>query len=147
MSSADHLFELESLRSQVRALSRKLAERDQAMKEQDHHHEQMRQDLREQSQRLRAIVEGTAAETGEEFFASLVNHLTTTLQVQYAVIGEVFEVRARPKNSKPVRSRTEAPWSITSNMSLPIHPARQHSQGPSTCLKRVPRERLLSFSC
>jgi len=84
MSSTDHLSELESLQLQVADLARSLAERDHSM-----------QDLREQSQLLRAIVEGTAAETGDEFFASLVTHLTSTLHVQYAVIGEVLEGRLR----------------------------------------------------
>ena len=78
MSSTGHLSELDALRSQVADLSRQLAERDRSA-----------QDLREQSELLRAIVEVTAAETGEEFFAALVTHLTTVLKVQYAVIGEV----------------------------------------------------------
>jgi PAS domain S-box-containing protein len=78
MSSAGHLPELELLRSQVADLSRELAERDRVA-----------QDLREQADLLRAIVEGTAAETGEEFFSALVTHLTSVLKVRYAVIGEV----------------------------------------------------------
>ncbi|RPH77154.1 MAG: hypothetical protein EHM80_13110, partial [Nitrospiraceae bacterium] len=78
MSSAGHLLELDALRSQVADLSRRLAERDRSA-----------QDLREQSERLRAIVEATAAEAGEEFFAALVTHLTAVLKVQYAIIGEV----------------------------------------------------------
>ena len=84
MSSAGHLSELDLLRGQVADLSRQLAERDRSM-----------QDLREQSQLLRTIVEGTASETGGEFFASLVTHLTSTLHVQYAVISEVLEVPFR----------------------------------------------------
>jgi hypothetical protein len=40
---------------------------------------------------LRAIVESTAAETGDEFFASLVTYLTATLHVQYAVVSGVCE--------------------------------------------------------
>jgi len=84
MSSTDHLSELESLRSQVADLTRALAERDHSM-----------QDLREQSQLLRTIIEGTAAETGDEFFSSFVKHLTSTLHVQYAVIGEVLEGRLK----------------------------------------------------
>ena len=84
MSSTDHLSELESLRSQVADLAHSLAERDQSM-----------QDLREQSQLLRTIIEGTTSETGDEFFASLVTHLTSTLHVQYAVIGEVLEGRLK----------------------------------------------------
>jgi len=78
MSSAGQLSELDSLRSQVADLSCQLAERDCVA-----------QDSREQSEKLRAIVEGTAAETGEEFFAALVTHLTAVLNVRYAVIGEV----------------------------------------------------------
>jgi PAS domain S-box-containing protein len=78
MSSAGQLSELDLLRGQVADLSRQLAERDRSA-----------QDLCEQSDLLRAIVEGTAAETGEEFFASVVTHLTSVLKVQYAVIGEV----------------------------------------------------------
>ncbi|MEI8014742.1 MAG: PAS domain-containing protein [Nitrospira sp.] len=78
MSSTGHLSELDLLRSQVADLSRELAERDQSG-----------QDLREQSDLLRAIVAGTAAETGEDFFVSLVTHLTSVLHVQYAIIGEV----------------------------------------------------------
>ncbi|MGH7146908.1 MAG: PAS domain-containing sensor histidine kinase [Nitrospiraceae bacterium] len=93
MSSTDHLPELESLRSQVAELSRALADRDQSMRAQSHHLEEMMQDLREQSHLLRTIIEGTAAETGDEFFASLVTHLTSTLHVHYAVIGEVIEGR------------------------------------------------------
>ena len=54
MNSTDHLSELESLRSQVADLTRALAERDVSMR-----------DLREQSNLLRTIIEGTAAETGD----------------------------------------------------------------------------------
>ena len=78
MSSFGHLPELELLRGQVADLSRELAERDRVA-----------QDLREQSDLLRAIAAGTAAETGEEFFSALVTHLTSVLKVQYAIIGEV----------------------------------------------------------
>ncbi len=78
MSHTGHLSELDVLRSQVADLSRQLAERDRSA-----------QDLREHSAMLRAIVEGTAMETGEEFFAALVRHLTTVLHIKYAVIGEV----------------------------------------------------------
>jgi hypothetical protein len=47
------------------------------------------QDLQEQSHLLRTIMEGTAAETGDEFFASLVTHLTAALAVEYAVVAEL----------------------------------------------------------
>ena len=78
MSSAGSLSELDALRSQVADLSRQLAERDRSSQHQ-----------REQSDLLRAIVEGTATETGEAFFLALVTHLTSVLRVKYALIGEV----------------------------------------------------------
>ena len=79
MSSTNHPSELESLRSQVADLTRALAEREQAMQAQHHHLEETMRDLCEQSNLLRTIIEGTAAETGDEFFAALVTHLTATL--------------------------------------------------------------------
>ena len=84
MSSAGSLSELDALRSQVADLSRQLAERDRSSQHQ-----------REQSDLLRAIVEGTATETGEAFFLALVTHLTSVLHVQYAIIGEVQEDRIK----------------------------------------------------
>ena len=95
MSSTDHRSELESLRSQVADLARELAEREQSIRAQRHHFEETMQDLRGRSHLLHTIIEGTAAETGDEFFASLVTHLTSTLHVQYAVIGEVREGRLK----------------------------------------------------
>ncbi len=100
MSSTDHLLELESLRSQVADLTRELAERDHAMSVQRRHCEETVHDLREQSQLLHTIVESTAAETGDEFFAALVTHLTSTLHVQYAVIGQICE--GRPEKIRTV---------------------------------------------
>jgi formate hydrogenlyase transcriptional activator len=43
---------------------------------------------------LRAIVEGVEAETGENFFRSLVRHLAAALSVQYAFISELNEARS-----------------------------------------------------
>lgn len=40
-------------------------------------------------QTLNAILKGTAAQTGEDFFASLVQYLAETLGVRYALIGEL----------------------------------------------------------
>lgn len=91
MSSTGHLPELDLLRSQVADLARDLAERDRALREQSRNLAREGQDLREQSEMLRAIVESTASETGEDFFPALVIHLTSVLGVQYAVIGEVHE--------------------------------------------------------
>ena len=88
MSNTGHLPELESLRSQVADLARELTERDQSMRAQSRHLEQTMQDLREQSDLLRAIVEGTAPGTGEEFFRSLVKHLAKAIKVRYAFVGK-----------------------------------------------------------
>ncbi len=78
MRSAGFLSELDALRNQVADLSSQLAERNRSA-----------QDLREQSDRLYAIVKGTAAETGDEFFPALVTRLTSVLHITYAFIGEV----------------------------------------------------------
>ncbi|MEK7726518.1 MAG: hypothetical protein AAB311_05000, partial [Nitrospirota bacterium] len=101
MSSTGHLPELESLRSQVADLARELAERDQAMQARQQGVDGELQDLRKQSDLLRAIMEGTAADTGDDFFASLATHLTSTLHMQYAVIGEILD-------GTPARIRTLA---------------------------------------
>ncbi len=42
---------------------------------------------------LRAIFEGTAESTGEAFFQSLVEHLATAIQVQYAFVAEFAAVQ------------------------------------------------------
>jgi PAS domain S-box-containing protein len=42
---------------------------------------------------LRSIVEGTAANTGEAFFRSLVRHLAAALEVRYVFVGEVRGVQ------------------------------------------------------
>ncbi len=51
---------------------------------------------------LREIVEATAESTGEAFFQSLVEHLATAIQVQYAFVAEFAQV--------PTRVRTLAYW-------------------------------------
>src|SRR5215471_14960294 len=51
---------------------------------------------------LRAIVEGVEAETGEQFFPSLVRHLAAALRVQYAFVSEFSDDRQR--------FRTRAVW-------------------------------------
>ncbi len=50
---------------------------------------------------LRAIVEGTARNTGEEFFRSLVRHLATAVGTRYAFVAEF---------AGPLRARTLAFW-------------------------------------
>ncbi len=104
MSGTGQLPELESLRMQLADVARELAERDRTLQEQTIHRDDRLQDLQEQSVLLRTLVEGTAAETGEQFFASLVNQLTSTLQVQYAVIGTVTEAVPRTVHTIAVSS-------------------------------------------
>lgn len=108
MSSPDCLAELESLRSQVAELLRTLAERDRSM-----------QDLREQSDLLRTIVEETATNTGEDFFRSLVRHLAQALNVRYAFVGTW-----RPETPDLVRAL--AVWSGT-DFAEPFEYALQHT--------------------
>jgi len=122
MSSAEHLSELESLRLQVAELSRALAERKASMRAPNHHVDETMQGLREQSHLLRTIIEATAAETGEEFFASLVMHLTSTLHVQYALIGEVCEGRFKKIRTLAVWASSPSP--TISSMNLPIRLVR-----------------------
>ncbi len=43
---------------------------------------------------LRAIVEGTASATGEDFFRSLVRQLASALQVCYALVSELVDAAA-----------------------------------------------------
>ncbi|MHC4563134.1 MAG: response regulator [Planctomycetota bacterium] len=50
---------------------------------------------------MRAIVEGTAAVTGEELFLALVRHLADILGVRYALVGEL---------ASPTHIRTRAAW-------------------------------------
>src|SRR5438445_858958 len=51
---------------------------------------------------LRAIVEGVESETGDRFFASLVQHLASALRAQYAFVSELSDDRKR--------FRTRALW-------------------------------------
>ncbi|WP_144869357.1 putative bifunctional diguanylate cyclase/phosphodiesterase, partial [Hyella patelloides] len=53
---------------------------------------------------LRSVVEGTAAVTGQDFFRSLVYHLTRALAVNYAFVTKCLG------NSIPVKVRTLAFW-------------------------------------
>jgi PAS domain S-box-containing protein len=51
---------------------------------------------------LRAIVEGTARQTGQEFFQSLVRHVATAIDVHYAFVAEFTDI--------PTRVHTLAYW-------------------------------------
>ncbi|MDR4465659.1 MAG: PAS domain S-box protein [Nitrospira sp.] len=95
MSATSHPPEMELLRKQVADLVRELTERDQALRLHNRQMDGELQDLREQSEMLRAIVAGTAAETGEDFFKTLVLHLCSVFGVQYAIVGEVQPAAVR----------------------------------------------------
>ncbi|NGZ02221.1 MAG: hypothetical protein CV090_04115 [Nitrospira sp. WS238] len=104
MSPTSHLHELDLLRKQVADLARELTERDEAFR---HHNRQMDgelEDLREQSDMLRAIVTGTAAETGEDFFQTVVRHLSSMFGVQYAIVGEIQAAAVRKIRTLAVSS-------------------------------------------
>jgi PAS domain S-box-containing protein len=65
---------------------------------------------------LRAIVEGVEAQTGDEFFRSLVRHLAEALAVEYAFVSEL----ARDRRS----FRTLAVWgrgSFLDNIEIPVN--------------------------
>jgi formate hydrogenlyase transcriptional activator len=64
---------------------------------------------------LRAIVAGTARNTGQEFFQTLVRHLAEALNVEHAFVAEFVE--------RPVRVRTVAWWAkgrITENIEFAL---------------------------
>jgi GAF domain-containing protein len=64
---------------------------------------------------LRAIVEGVEAETGTQFFPSLVRHLAAALGVQYAFVSEFSADRQR--------FRTRAVWgqgTLLPNFEIPL---------------------------
>src|SRR6266851_5268650 len=64
---------------------------------------------------LRAIVEGVESETGEQFFASLVQHLASALEAQYAFVSELSDDRKR--------FRTRALWgrgAFLPNIDVPL---------------------------
>jgi GAF domain-containing protein len=80
---------MELLRQQVADLARELTERDEALRHQHRQMDDELQDLREQSEILRTILSGTAAETGEDFFQTLVRHLCSAFGLQYAFVGKI----------------------------------------------------------
>jgi transcriptional regulator with GAF, ATPase, and Fis domain len=66
----------------------------------------MRQEVverRRAEEMLRAVTEGTASVTGDDFFYSLVRHLASALQVRYAFVAKCTDVRK-------TRVRTLAFW-------------------------------------
>ena len=52
---------------------------------------QLEAERKHQEQALRSIVEGTATQTGEDFFRACVKHLALALDVRYVLISEVID--------------------------------------------------------
>src|SRR3954462_8643846 len=94
---------------------------------------------------MRAIVEGTAAAVGDEFFRSLVKHLASAMGVGYAFIAEFCG---------PQRVRTMAFWTprgIAPNVEwdLPGTPCAEVVEGklchhPSGVARRFPNDKPLA---
>ena len=94
---------------------------------------------------LRAVVEGTAAGTGRDFFRSLVCHLAEAIDVQYATVCEFLD---------PPRGRVLAIWEkdhIGENLDFDYttSPAARLRTGevvhfPSGVLKQYPRAEFLA---
>jgi GAF domain-containing protein len=64
---------------------------------------------------LRRIAEGIKSETGERFFSSLVRHLASVLNCQYAFVSEL--------SKDPLRFRTRAVWGrgqFLDNLEFPV---------------------------
>src|ERR1700693_721794 len=65
---------------------------------------------------LREIVDGVESETGDRFFSSLVKHLASALDCEYAFVSELLEDRSR--------FRTHAVWGrgrFLENFETPLH--------------------------
>lgn len=116
MSPTSHLRELDSLRKQVADLTRELRHRDQTFRERTCEIDDEAQDLRERSDMLRAIAMSTAGETGEDFFPTLVCHLSSVLGVQYALVGEVLQSPIRKIRTVAV----SANGSLVDNFEYPL---------------------------
>jgi len=116
MGPTSHLRELDLLRKQVADLTRELRDRDQIFRERTCEIDDEVQDLRERSDMLRAIVTSTASETGENFFPTLVCHLSSVLGVQYALVGEVQQSPIRKIRTIAV----SAGGSLVDNFEYPL---------------------------
>lgn len=128
MSATSHPPEMELLRKQVADLARELTERDQAFRHQNRQMDGELQDLRKQSEMLRAIVSGTAAETSEKFFQTLVLHLCSVFGVQYAMVGEIQPAAAKKMHTIAVASGGSLVENVDySLVNTPCEIALQHS--------------------
>lgn len=143
MSATSHPPELDLLRKQVADLARELTERDQAFRHQNRQMDSELQDLREQSEMLRTIVSGTAAETSEKFFQTLVLHLCSVFGVQYAMVGEV-----QPAATKKMRTiAVSSGGSLVENVDYPLvnTPCEIALQHSFACFERDVRASFPAF--
>ena len=143
MSATSHPAELDLLRKQVADLARELTERDQAFRHQNRQMDGELQDLRKQSEMLRTIVSGTAAETSEKFFQTLVLHLCSVFGVQYAMVGEVQPAATKKMHTIAVASGGSLVENVDySLVSTPYEIALQHS---FACFERDVRASFPAF--
>jgi PAS domain S-box-containing protein len=143
MSATSHPPELDLLRKQVADLARELTERDQALRLHNRQMDGELQDLREQSEMLRVIVAGTASETGEDFFKTLVLHLCSVFGVQYAMVGEVQPAAAKKIHTIAVSSG----GSLVENFDYPLvnTPCEIALQHSFACFEREVRASFPAF--
>lgn len=102
----------QQLRDYARSLEAKVSERTQALEHEIQQHQQTETALQHSKEALKLIVEGTAAQTGNNFFRACVRYLAEVLQVQYAIVSEFA-------NAEKTRVRSLAYWT-GSNWSEPI---------------------------
>lgn len=102
----------QQLQDYARSLEDKVSERTQALEHEIQQHKQTETELQQGKEALRLIVEGTAFQTGDEFFKACVRYLAKVLQVQYAIVSEFANV-------EKTRVRSLAYWT-GSDWSAPI---------------------------
>jgi class 3 adenylate cyclase len=117
-------------------LEMRVEERTALLREANHQLQDEILERQRSEQTLRSIVEGTASATGNDFFSSLVYHLTTALQVRCSFISECVDFEQR-------RSSTLAIWTGTDfganfEYTLSGTPCEQVIQ--SRCLQYYPEQ-------
>ncbi|HIK18763.1 MAG TPA: PAS domain S-box protein [Leptolyngbyaceae cyanobacterium M33_DOE_097] len=93
----------QQLQEYARSLEAQVIERTHALEHKVHEYQQAKAALQAGKKALNLIVEGTAAQTGDEFFRVCVYYLAKVLQVQYAILSEFA-------NSDKTRVRSIAYW-------------------------------------
>lgn len=74
--------------SNARSLAARDLKQTQVLKPEMQQYQQAETELRRGKEALRLIVEGTASQTGDEFFRACVRSLAEALQVKYAIVSE-----------------------------------------------------------